>query len=57
MLFILFVVVAELRARANMRHQSARPALKNSLVKLSPIQKITASSFCWLLVIAGFLSE
>jgi iron(III) transport system permease protein len=55
MLFILFVVVAELRARTNMRHQSTRPNINHSIVKLSPIQKIIASSFCWLLVLAGFL--
>lgn len=54
MLFILFVVVAEQRARAGQRHQSNRPNTQQSLKQLSLLQQIFASIFCWCLVLAGF---
>jgi len=55
MLFILFVVVAEQRARAGQRHQSSRPNTQQQRKQLSVAQQIFASIFCWLLVFAGFL--
>lgn len=55
MLFILFAVVAEQRARAGQRHQSSRPNSNQALKQLSLGQQITASIFCWFLVFAGFL--
>lgn len=55
MLFILFVVVAEQRARAGQRHQSNRPNTEHQRKQLSLIQQILASIFCWFLVFAGFL--
>ncbi len=55
MLFILFVVVAEQRARAGQRHQSSRPNTEHQRKQLSLIQQILASMFCWFLVFAGFL--
>lgn len=55
MLLVLFVVVAEQRSRAGLRHQSARPNVKRELIKLSIFQQIAASLFCWSLVVLGFL--
>jgi iron(III) transport system permease protein len=55
MLFILFVVVAEQRARAGQRHQSSRPNTQHERKQLSFAQQIMASIFCWFLVFAGFL--
>ena len=55
MLFILFVVVAEQRARAGQRHQSSRPNTEHQRKQLSVFQQIIASIFCWFLVFAGFL--
>lgn len=55
MLFILFVVVAEQRARAGQRHQSSRPNSHQQRKQLSFVQQIVASIFCWFLVFAGFL--
>jgi iron(III) transport system permease protein len=55
MLFILFIVVAEQRARAGQRHQSSRPNTEHQLKQLTFGQQILASIFCWFLVIAGFL--
>ena len=55
MLLILFVVLAEQRSRAGLRHQSARPNLKRELIQLSFGQLLIASIFCWALVILGFL--
>tara|TARA_R110000737_G_scaffold53907_10_gene75804 strand:- start:3179 stop:4807 length:1629 start_codon:yes stop_codon:yes gene_type:complete len=55
MLFILFVVVAEQRARAGQRHQSSRPNTEHQRKQLSVVQQIIASIFCWFLVFAGFL--
>ncbi|SEK94344.1 iron(III) transport system permease protein [Colwellia chukchiensis] len=55
LLFILFVVVAEQRARAGQRHQSSRPNNQQQRKQLSIMQQLTASLFCWFLVLAGFL--
>lgn len=55
MLLILFVVLAEQRSRAGLRHQSARPNLKRELIQLSLGQQLLASLFCWSLVVFGFL--
>jgi iron(III) transport system permease protein len=55
MLLVLFVVVAEQKSRAGLRHQSARPNSNRSLIKLSMLQQIFAGIFCWGLVILGFL--
>ncbi len=55
MLLVLFVVLAEQRSRAGLRHQSARPNFNKELIKLSLIQKIIASLFCWTLVALGFV--
>ena len=55
MLFILFIVVAEQRARAGQRHQSSRPNTQHQLKQLSVAQQIMGSIFCWFLVFAGFL--
>ena len=55
MLLILFVVLAEQRSRAGLRHQSARPNLKRELIQLSFGEQILASLFCWSLVVFGFL--
>tara|TARA_R110002167_G_C12695306_1_gene652858 strand:- start:1141 stop:2769 length:1629 start_codon:yes stop_codon:yes gene_type:complete len=55
MLFILFVVVAEQRARAGQRHQSSRPNTQHQRKKLSLTQQVVASLFCWFLVFSGFL--
>ena len=55
MLFILFIVVAEQRARAGQRHQSSRPNTYQERKQLSFAQQIFASIFCWFLVLAGFL--
>lgn len=55
MLLILFVVLAEQRSRAGLRHQSARPNLTRELIQLSFGQQLIASIFCWALVILGFL--
>jgi iron(III) transport system permease protein len=55
MLFILFIVVAEQRARAGQRHQSSRPNTQHQRKQLSAAQQIIGSIFCWFLVFAGFL--
>jgi iron(III) transport system permease protein len=55
MLFILFIVVAEQRARAGQRHQSSRPNTQHQRKQLSVAQQIIGSIFCWFLVFAGFL--
>lgn len=55
MLFILFIVVAEQRARAGQRHQSSRPNVNHERKQLSFTQQILGSIFCWFLVLAGFL--
>ncbi len=55
MLIILFVVVAEQRARAGQRHQSNRPNQYLEIIKLSFVQQLFISGFCWVLVLAGFL--
>ncbi|TWX66830.1 iron ABC transporter permease [Colwellia demingiae] len=55
MLLVLFVVLAEQRSRAGLRHQSARPNLTRELIQLSFGQQFIASVFCWALVILGFL--
>ena len=55
MLFILFAVVAEQRARAGQRHQSNRLNNQIHAKRLTFFQQVLAVSFCWLLVIAGFI--
>jgi iron(III) transport system permease protein len=55
MLLVLFVVLAEQRSRAGLRHQSARPNLNKELIQLTFTQQCLASVFCWGLVIFGFL--
>ena len=55
MLLVLFVVLAEQRSRAGLRHQSARPNLSRELIQLSFSQQVIGSIFCWTLVIFGFL--
>ncbi|WP_082627126.1 ABC transporter permease [Colwellia sp. TT2012] len=55
MLLVLFVVLAEQRSRAGLRHQSARPNLSRELIQLSFSQQVIGSIFCWALVIFGFL--
>lgn len=55
MLFILFAVVAEQRARAGQIHQSNRINKNHQEILLSKTGQLAASSFCWLLAIAGFL--
>jgi iron(III) transport system permease protein len=55
MLFILFAVVSEQRARAGQAHQSNRPNKNHQLIPLTAFQQLLASGFCWLLVIAGFI--
>ena len=55
MLLVLFVVLAEQRSRAGLRHQSARPNLQQDLITLTFSQQFMASIFCWALVISGFL--
>jgi iron(III) transport system permease protein len=55
MLLVLFVVLAEQRSRAGLRHQSARPNVNRELITLSVSQQLIASIFCWVLVILGFL--
>jgi len=55
MLLVLFVVLAEQRSRAGLRHQSARPNTKREMIQLSFLQQAIASIFCWSLVVFGFL--
>jgi iron(III) transport system permease protein len=55
MLLVLFVVVAEQKARAGQRYQSSRPNTQQVLKVLSMSQQIVGSIFCWTLVVAGFL--
>ena len=55
MLFVLFAVIAEQKARAGQRHQSNRPASEQTCLQLTAIQQVFALSFCWLLVILGFI--
>jgi iron(III) transport system permease protein len=55
MLIILFVVVAEQRARAGGSHQSNRPNQHIEIITLSFVQQLFISGFCWLLVLAGFI--
>jgi len=55
MLLVLFVVLAEQRTRAGIRHQSSRPNANKELITLSFTGQLMASGFCWLLVILGFL--
>jgi len=54
MLLIAFVVLAEQRTRAGIRHQSIRPNTNKELIQLSFTGQIFASVFCWLLVLLGF---
>ncbi len=55
MLFILFTLVAEQRARAGQAHQSNRINKTHQIIQLSSSAQFFAGSFCWLLVIAGFI--
>lgn len=55
MLLILFAVVSEQKARAQMRHQSNRITKPPRPIVLSRTQQILASVFCWGLVAIGFL--
>ncbi|MCJ8318656.1 MAG: iron ABC transporter permease [Colwellia sp.] len=55
MLFILFAVVTEQRARAQKNHQSNRPDTEREIIQLSKAQQLLASSFCWFLAFAGFI--
>ncbi len=55
MLFVFIVVVMEQRSRHGQRHQSNRPYLQQEHFILSRLQQVLAMSFCWCLVIAGFL--
>ena len=55
MLIILFVVVAEQRARAGQNHQSNRPNKHIEIIKLSCMQQVFIGLFCWLLVFTGFM--
>ncbi|GAA0813949.1 iron ABC transporter permease [Colwellia asteriadis] len=55
MLLILFVVLAEQKSRAGLRHQSTRPSFTRELIQLSITQQLFASILCWSLVILGFL--
>ncbi len=55
MLFVLFAVVAEQKARAGHRHQSNRPNNHIQLRQLSTGQHLLFAGYCWLLVLAGFV--
>ncbi len=55
MLFILFTIVAEQRARAGQAHQSNRINKTHQIIVLSMTTQVIASGFCWLLAIAGFI--
>ena len=55
MLFVLFAVVAEQKARSGQRHQSNRINRQMAVIKLRPLGQLGAVVFCWLLVFAGFL--
>lgn len=55
MLFILFVVIIEQRARSGRIHQSNRINKTYQGVILSTSAQILASAFCWILAIAGFI--
>ena len=55
MLFILFTVVAEQRARAGQAHQSNRVNKSHHIIALSSWWQLLATSFCCLLAIAGFV--
>jgi len=55
MLFIFFTLVIEQRARAGQAHQSNRINKNHQLINLSISAQFFASSFCWLLAIAGFI--
>lgn len=54
MLFVLFAVVAEQKARAGQRHQSNRPNNDIQITRLTIAQHLFASGYCWLLVLCGF---
>ena len=55
MLFILFTVVAEQKSRSGQRHQTNRPNKHTKVIILSNWQQLVASTYCWFLVIAGFI--
>jgi iron(III) transport system permease protein len=55
MLFIVFVIIGEQRARAKKNHQSNRPNRNHDLIILNKLEQAFYSGFCWLLVLFGFL--
>lgn len=55
LLFIFIVLATEQRARARQSHQINAQQPSSKIHKLSVIQQIMATSFCWGLVIYGFL--
>lgn len=55
LLFIFIVLATEQRARARQSHQINAQQPSSKIHKLSVIQQIMATSFCWGLVICGFL--
>jgi len=55
LIFVLFAVVAEQKSRAGQRHQSARPNLAHEKLTLSNTQQVIGLSFCWSLVLFGFV--
>ena len=55
LLFVLFTVVAEQKSRAGQRHQSNRPNLARDKINLSITQQCLALTFCWSLVLWGFV--
>lgn len=55
MLFVLFTVIAEQKARSSQRHQSNRVNRQLTVVPLGISGQCFAVAFCGLLVIAGFL--
>ncbi|NMP32035.1 iron ABC transporter permease [Thalassotalea sp. M1531] len=55
LLFVLFAVVAEQKSRAGQRHQSVRPNTSNDKLVLTRMQQLLAVSFCWVLVVLGFV--
>lgn len=55
MFVILFVVVLEMRSRANKRHASNKLEVSQEKIILSTGQQIAAAVYCWGLVFAGFI--
>lgn len=55
MLFVLFAVVAEQKARAGQQHQSNKVNTEIQEIQLTAFQQVFAAVFCWLLVCCGFI--